>query len=333
MPHSAIVFLAGLIVVVVGAELVLRAATRMAAILRAPPILIGLTVVSLGTSVPELAIGVTAAAEGRGALAVGNITGANIFNILFILGLSAWIRPLPMRMTSIRLNAPMMAAAALALIVMAWDGVLGRAEGFVLLAGAVAYTVALIRLSRRESAATQREFAEEYGADALMPASGATVLTGKLSRGVWYGLVLGAGVVVTAIGADLLVAGAVDIARAFGVSDAFIGLTIVTFGTSSPELATTAVATLRNDRDVAVGNLIGSSSYNILVILGLTCLVAPAGIEVSRDILRFDLPLAAATALVCLPVFRSGQTVSRREGAMFVLAYLAYLASLLYFRA
>lgn len=332
MPHPVIVFLAGLVVVVAGAEIVLRGATRIASILRVPPILIGLTVVSLGTSIPELAIGITAAADGRGALAVGNIAGANIFNILFIIGLSACVRPLPVRLASIKLNVPVMAAAALALIAMGWDGALSRTEGWVLLAAAVAYTAALVRTSRRERTAMHREFAEEYGADVLASPTETAVLPGRLARGAWNGVLLAVGIVVTAIGADLLVSGAVDIAHACGVSDAIIGLTIVTFGTSAPELATTAVATLRNDRDVAVGNLIGSSSYNILVILGLICVVAPGGIEVSRDMLRLDLPLAAAVALACLPVFASGRIISRREGAMFVLAYLAYLASLLYLR-
>lgn len=333
MPPPVIVFLAGLIVVVLGAEIVLRGATHIASILRVPPILIGLTVVSLGTSIPELAIGITAAADGRGALAAGNIAGANIFNILFIIGLSALIRPLPVRLTSIKLNVPVMAAAAIALIVMGRDGVLSRTEGLLLLAAAVAYTAALVRTSRGERAAMQREFAEEYGAEVLASPTETAVLPGKPARAAWNCVLLAIGIAVTAIGADFLVSGAVDIAHAYGVSDAIIGLTIVTFGTSAPELATTAVATLRNDRDVAVGNLIGSSSYNILVILGLICVVAPDGIEVSRDMLRFDLPLAAAVALACLPVFRSGQIVTRREGALFVLAYLAYLASLLHFRS
>jgi len=136
----------------------------------------------------------------------------------------------------------------------------------------------------------------------------------------------------TVLGADLMVAGAVDLARTLGISDAVIGLTIVAIGTSAPELATTIVATYKDDRDVAVGNLIGSSITNILVILGLTCLASPGGVDVSRDVLRVDLPLAAAVAIACWPVFRSDRMVSRREGMVFVAAYVVYLTTLMFLR-
>lgn len=170
------------------------------------------------------------------------------------------------------------------------------------------------------------EFAQEYSQRALKTRPGPR-------QWAWSGLLLAAGIALTIIGADLLVAGAVDIATGFGVSDAVIGLTIVAFGTNAPELTTTLVATLKDDRDVAIGNLIGSSITNILVILGLICLVAPGGIEVSSDVLRIELPLAALVTLVCLPVFRSDQMVTRREGGFFVAAYIAYLSSLLLWRA
>jgi cation:H+ antiporter len=317
---------AGLVIVLAGAEMVLRGASRVAARLRVPPILIGLTVVSVGTSVPELAVGITAVAEDKGPLAVGNIAGTNILNILFILGLSALMRPLPTRMLSVRLDVPVMISAALALIAMAWDGRLDRSEGVLLLIGAVLYTVALVRLSREESAAMQREFAREV-AD-VMPA---TLRSARLFM-AWNSALLLAGMALTLFGADLLVNGASSIARAYGVSDAFIGLTIVAIGTSAPELATTVLSTLKNDRDVAIGNLIGSSIYNILVILGLTMTIAPHGIEVGSDVLRIDLPLAALVAIVCLPVFRSERRVSRTEGGLFVSAYLLYLSLLLFVR-
>ncbi len=327
MPLSPwLIFIAGLVVIIVGAELLLRSASRSAAMLGIRPIIIGLTVVSVGTSMPELAVGITAAAEGKGALAVGNIAGTNILNILFILGLSALIRPLPMQRLSIKLDAPVMIAAALALLAMAWDGVLSRLDGTLLLLAALVYTVALVRLSRRETAALKKEFSEEYSVAALKPGHG-------VKQGAWNAFLLAIGLAVTVLGAELLVSSAVDIAQSFGVSDAMIGLTIVAIGTSAPEFATTMMATYKDDRDVAVGNLVGSSIYNILVILGLTCLVAPGGVDVSEEILWIDLPLAALVALVCLPVFRSDRTVSRREGACFVAAYLLYLGSLLFLRA
>lgn len=324
--HPAIVFLGGLVVIILGAELLLRGATRIAAMLRVKPILIGLTVVAIGTSMPELAVGITAVTEGKGPLAVGNIAGANILNILFILGLSALIRPLPMHVLSIKLDVPVMIATAFALMWMAWDGVLNRTEGLLLLGGAVAYVVLLVRMSRRESAQTRHEFVEEYSPKVLLAASAAR-------RAGWNAFLLIAGIALTLLGADLLVAGAVSIAQALGVSDAVIGLTIVALGTTAPEFTTAMVATLKDDRDVAIGNLIGSNITNVLVVLGLTSIVAPGGIDVGEEILRIDLPLAAAVALACLPVFSSNRTVSRLEGGLFVTAYLLYLGSLLFIRA
>lgn len=323
--HPAVVFLGGLVVILLGAEMLLRGASRLASLLGISPLLIGLTVVSVGTSLPELAVGLAAVSEGKGPLAVGNIAGTNIVNILLILGLSAVLRPLPTRSMSVKLDVPVMIAAALALLAMSLDGVLSRAEGVVLVLSAVVYTVLLVRLTRRETAAMRHEFAHEFGSDVMQAGHG-------WRQGARHALLLVVGMAVTVLGAELLVAGAAEIARSAGVSDAFIGLTIVAIGTSAPELVTTLVATARNDRDVAIGNLIGSSVYNILVILGLTMVAAPEGVDVSRDILRFDLPLAALVALVCLPVFRSDRMVSRKEGALFVAAYVAYLTSLIVWR-
>lgn len=329
-PLPVLIFLGGLVILVVGSEMLLRGASRIAKLLKVRPLLIGLTVVSVGTSMPELAVGLTAAAEGRSGLAVGNIAGTNIFNILFILGLSAFMRPLPLHLLSIRFDVPVMIATALVLIVMSLDGELSRIDGLLLVTASVAYTVALARLSRRESPAMGREFAEEYG---KVPPPGGALPRRGWGPWAWNALLLSVGIGVTLLGAQLLVSGAVSIAQSFGVSDAFIGLTIVAIGTSAPELATTLMATLKDDRDVAIGNLIGSSIYNVLVILGLTCVVAGQPIEVSKHLLWFDLPLAALVAIVCLPVFRSERQVSRREGGAFVLAYCAYLTTLVALRA
>lgn len=321
--NPVLVFLGGLVVVLLGAELLLRGAAHLAAMLRISPILIGLTVVSVGTSMPELAVGITAVSEGSGTLAVGNIAGTNIVNILLILGLSAMMRPLPTRALSVKLDVPVMILCAVGLFLMSADGRLGRVEGALMVLSAIVYTVVLVRVSTHESAALQREFRAEYG-------------EGGMGRGwkpvLWNSLLLLAGMALTVQGAQWLVDGAVAIARQQGVSDAFIGLTIVAIGTSAPELVTTLIATLKNERDVAIGNLIGSSIYNILVILGLTLLASPGGVDVSDEILWIDLPLAALVALVCLPVFRSDRKVSRKEGAAFVAAYVVYLASLIWLR-
>lgn len=322
--HASIVFIAGLVIIILAAEFVLRGASRLAARLGIKPIIIGLTVVSVGTSVPELAVGITAVSEGSGSLAVGNIAGTNILNILFILGLSAAIRPLPLQLLSIRFDVPVMIVSAIALFLMALDGQLSRFEGILLTMAAVIYAIAIIRISKKESAKMREEYAEEYGSQVL--------LKEKNSVLGWVGniFLMIAGLVLSMVGADLLVAGAVSIAQAMGVSDAIIGLTIVAIGTSAPELATTIMATIKNDRDVAVGNLIGSSISNILFILGVTCIVAPNGVDVSEDILWLDLPMAAAVAIVCYPVFRSDRMVTRREGIIFVSAYLIYLTFLLF---
>jgi cation:H+ antiporter len=323
--HPALIFLGGLVILVLGAELLLRGAMRIAAMLGVRPILIGLTVVAIGTSTPELAVGLTSVREGMGSLSVGNIAGANLYLILFLLGLSALWRPLPLHLQSVRLDVPVMIATALALVLMTLDGQLSRIEGALLLCGAAAYLALLVRQSRRESAAMKNEFAQEYSRDALHTETG-------LKPWLWNLLLLAVGIALCVLGANLLVAGAVSIARLFGVPEAVIGLTIVAFGTNAPELATTLVATWKNDRDVAIGNLIGSSITNILVILALICLASPAPIDVDRGLLWIDLPLAALVALVCYPVFRSGQQVSRVEGGLFVAAYGAYLALLLWLR-
>lgn len=321
----AVVFLIGLVVIILGAELVLRSSTRIANFLGIKPIVIGLTVVAIGTSMPELAVGVTAAAEGKGALAIGNIAGTNIMNILFILGLSAAIRALPLHSMSIKLDLPVMIGAALALTAMAWDGVLQAYEGILLLLAAVVYTVVLIRFSRMETASIKKEYEEEFEVKRTPPVK-------KTWLWAWNIALLGGGIYLTVIGADWLVSGAVSIASSLGVSDAIIGLTIVAVGTSAPELVTTIIATIKNDRDVAVGNLIGSSITNILVILGITCILVPGGIDVSKDILWFDLPLAALVAIICYPVFRSDKKISRTEGTVFVSLYLVYITSLILFR-
>ena len=320
-----VIFLGGLVVIILGAEFVLRGSSYIATRLGIKPIIIGLTIVSIGTSAPELAVGITAVSEGRSDIAVGNIAGTNMLNILFILGLSAMMRPLKIHLLSIRLDVPVMVAAAVVLFIMSLDGVLSTIDGILLLLGGTVYVIALIRFSRKASVKLKQEFSVEFSKEALVP---------RHSKGivVLYGLMLIAGIALTILGADLLVAGAVQIAASMGVSDALIGLTIVAIGTSAPELATTIMATIKDERDVAIGNLIGSSISNIVVILGVICVVSPGGVLVSSDILWLDLPLAAAVAIVCYPVFKSDRTVTRLEGTLFVLAYLAYMGTLIFLR-
>lgn len=305
----------GLAVLVVGAELITRGGGRLAARLGVAPIVIGLTIVALGTSAPELAVGIEAVRQGADALAVGNIAGTNTVNLLLILGLSALIKPLPLRLQSVKVDLPLMVAAALAMFAMAWDGVMTRTEGALLVCGGLVYTAVVLGVSRGERKAIQKEFATEYAA-----AKGGAVSSFAA---------LAAGIAIVVLGADWLVRGAEDLARLWGVSDAFIGLTIVAIGTSSPELVTTIVSTLKNERDIAVGNLLGSSVYNIVFILGITCLVPEDGVSVARELIWIDIPVMAAASLACVPVFLSGRKITRWEGGLFVAAYLVYLTYLI----
>ncbi|MBO0810655.1 MAG: calcium/sodium antiporter [Microlunatus sp.] len=307
----------GLAALIGGAELVVRYGARLASRLGLPPILVGLTVVSLGTSLPELAVGIDAVRSDAGALAVGNIVGTNIVNLLLILGLSAAIRAVSIELQTLRLELPMMAAAAVLPLVLAGNGLLARWEGVPLVALAVAYTLLLIRWTRRENARVLAEYGYQPG-----PAQrGRTVA-------LYVGLLV-AGLVVIVVGSQWLVDGAVRLATALGVSDAVIGLTVVAIGTSAPELATTIISTIRGDRDIAIGNLIGSSIYNLTIILGVALLAAPGTVAIDRELVFVDLPVMVLVSLACILLMRTDRTLSRAEGTGFVVAYAVYLGYLL----
>jgi cation:H+ antiporter len=309
---NALLIIVGLAGLLGGAELLVRGGTGLALRLGVAPIVIGVTVVSLGTSMPELAIGIDAARQGSAGLAVGNIVGTNLVNLLLILGLSAMISPITLDTRILRFDLPLMTVASLLLLVIALDGTLGLLDGLVLVLFGAGYTFGVLRTSRRESASVKAEYKAER----------------RPSRPWLDVLSLVVGIAVIVIGATLLVDGAVDAARAFGVSDAVIGLTIIAIGTSAPELVTTILSTIRGDRDIALGNLLGSSVYNIAVVLGITVLVAP-GVQVPDEVLAGDLLLMVGAAVACIPVFVSGSRISRAEGAVFVAAYAGYLVWLL----
>jgi len=318
-------FLFGLVVITVGSEILLKGASKIASMLNIRPIVIGLTVVSIGTSLPELAVGITAIGEGAADIAVGNIAGTNIVNILFILGLSAAIRPLPLHLNSIKTEIYTMIFAAVLLFVLSLDGNLSTWDGLLLVLLGIIYLAIVVRTSKNESPKVQKEFQQEFEPVTSIEKSDYKVWT-------WNFMLLFCGIIATIYGAEKLIDGSVAIAQYFGMSDAVIGLTIVAIGTSAPELATTIVATFKNERDVAIGNLLGSSIINIFIILGITGIFTPNGISVSDDILWFDLPLAALIALICYPVFKSDQMVSRKEGILFVSLYVLYISYLLVVR-
>ena len=310
---TILLFIAGLTLLIVGAEALVRGASRLAATFGVSPLVIGLTVVAFGTSSPELAVGVKAALSGQAGIVLGNAIGSNIFNVLFILGVSALIVPLVVSQQLVRLDVPLMIALSVIVLILSLDKNLSRTDGIMLVAGLVIYVWFLIYQSRRETIAVQEKYAKEFG-------------TEKRARGNTLnniGLVLG-GLVLLVLGSRWLVESAVSFAKYLGVSELVIGLTIVAAGTSLPEVVTSVIAAIRGERDIAVGNVVGSNIFNIMGVLGFASIVAPTGIEVSAAVIRFDIPVMIAVALACLPIFFTGGVISRLEGALLFGYYVAY---------
>jgi cation:H+ antiporter len=310
---SLVFFVLGLLALVAGASLLVRGAAKLAISFGISPLVVGLTVVAFGTSAPETAVSVGAALRGSSDIAVGNVVGSNIFNVLFILGLTALIAPLVIHRQLVRQEVPIMIGASVILAVMSLDGRIGRFDAALLAGLLVAYTVFLVVQSRRAGI-------EENGAP-LGELPAASRWDRHWSVQV---LLVAAGLVLLVLGADWLVDSAVAFARALGVSDLVIGLTVVAAGTSLPEVATSVVATLRGERDIAVGNVVGSNTFNILGCLGVSGLVAQGGLLVSPPLLSFDLWVMLATALACFPIFVTGRQIARWEGSLFLLYYVAY---------
>jgi cation:H+ antiporter len=309
----------GLAALVVGGELLVRGASRIAALAGISPLVIGLTVVAFGTSSPELAVSVKACLGGQTDIAVGNVVGSNIFNVLFILGVSALVTPLVVSRQLIRVDVPIMIVVSVALLVLGLDGGIGRLEGIGLFIGVICYTGWAIRQSRKESAASQRGLEQE------LPG---TPKKKSLQSMVQVGLILG-GLVLLTLGAKWLVDGSVAIATLLGMSELLIGLTIIAAGTSLPEVAASILASIKGERDIAVGNVVGSNIFNIMCVLGFSAAVSPDGVEVSQTALRFDIPVMIAVALACLPIFFTGHVIARWEGGLFLAYYCMYTAYLI----
>jgi cation:H+ antiporter len=312
-------FLAGIALLIGGAELLVRGSSRLATAAGIAPLVVGLTVVAFGTSSPELAVGVQSALSGDGSLALGNVVGSNIANVLLILGLSALIAPLTITPQIVRQEVPVVVGASALVMIMALDSRLSRVEGALLLAGLLVYTVFTVVQARRANRQVQAEYAESIG-------DGEHQARRHWPRDV---LAVVAGLALLSLGATWLVQGATDFASALGVSELVIGLTIVAVGTSLPEIAASVLASLRGERDIAVGNVIGSCLFNLLAVLGLAALLAPGGLAVPPAALRFDLPVMLATAVACLPVFVNRGAILRWEGGVFLGYYVAYSVYLL----
>lgn len=310
---TVVIFIGGLVLLVGGAGWLVRGASALARAMGVSPLVVGLTVVAFGTSAPELGVSITAALAGESELALGNVVGSNIANILLILGMSAAVAPLVVSMQVVRREVPLMVALSVGVMLMALDGQISRVDGALLTTGVVLYVVVSIRESRREQAVRVAD------GDVPPAATSARQLAADALR-------LIVGLAVLMLGTQGVVGGATAMASALGVSELLIGLTIVAIGTSLPEGATSIVASLLGERDLAVGNAVGSNIFNLLAILGLTALVRPIGVP--EAVLVFDLPVMIAVAVACLPVFFTGGQIARWEGVVFVGYYIAYVVYL-----
>lgn len=315
---------AGLVLLVAGGELLVRGASRVAEAAGLSPLIVGLTVVAFGTSAPELAVSTRASLAGQADLALGNVVGSNIFNVLFILGLSALITPLAVQARLVRREIPLMIGTGVALLVLAPGGGIGRPEGLLLVAGLLAYTGWSVIEGRRADMDPERPEAGDR--PALSDADGAPGWLGGVPVAVGA---VGGGLALLVVGAEWLVDAAVRAGRALGVDELTIGVTVVAAGTSLPEVATSLVAALRGQRDIAVGNVVGSNLFNVLGILGAAALLSPSGIPVADAALRFDIPVMIAVSVACLPIFFTGWSIRRWEGLLLLGYYGAYLAYVL----
>lgn len=294
-----------------GGEFLVRGAARLAAAFRISPLVIGLTVVAFGTSAPELGVSLQAALTGKPDVAMGNVIGSNIINVLLVLGASAVVTPLIVSSQLIRLDVPLMIAASVAVWIMGADGSVSRIEGAILFTALVIYIAFSIWKSRSESEKVMKEFAGEFGD----PAKSNLLMDLVL-------ILIGLGLLT--IGSRWLVIGAVTIAERLGVGQLVIGLTIVATGTSLPEVVTSVVASYRGERDIAVGNVVGSNLFNLMCVLGLTSVVSSTGVAVSDEAIAFDIPVMVAVAVICLPIFWLDGVIQRYEGGLFLAYYVAY---------
>ncbi|MFN2322021.1 MAG: calcium/sodium antiporter [Trueperaceae bacterium] len=316
---DALLLAVGLAVLIGGAEVLVRGASRLALAVGLTPLVVGLTVVAFGTSAPELAVSIGAGRAGLDGLALGNVVGSNVFNVLFILGLTAVIAPLVVARQLVRLDVPVMIGASALVVALAADGRIGPLDGALLAVGLVAYLGWLLYAGRRPK--SEATTGNRAGAAVVAPARPRARLAVDL------GLVAG-GLVLLVLGSRWLVDGATGVAGALGVSDLIVGLTIVAAGTSMPEVATSVVATLRGQRDLAIGNVVGSNVFNLLGILGIAALATPGGLAVPAAVSAFDVWVMLAVAVVCLPIFVSGLGIARWEGVVLLVGYVAYAATL-----
>jgi cation:H+ antiporter len=316
MSLTVVLFVAGLALLIVGAELLVRGASRLSLRLGIAPLVVGLTVVAFGTSAPELAVTIEGALDNETDLALGNVVGSNIFNILFILGLSAMIAPLVVDRQLIRQEVPIVIGLSALVAWMALDQNLSFGNGAVLVGLLAGYSVLLYFQGRNSP--------PEEVTDALLDTS-----PGLTSRLPVQLVLIVVGLAMLVLGAQWLVDSATVFATRLGVSELVIGLTIVSAGTSLPEVATSIIAALRGEREIAVGNVLGSCVFNLAAVLGIGAMVSGTGLLVPASMLAFDLPVMIAVAVACVPVLFTGHLIARWEGALFFGYYVAYTTYLI----
>lgn len=315
MTNTILLFIAGLILLILGADLLVRGASRLAAAFGVSPLVIGLTIVAIGTASPEIAVSLQAAANGQADLTLGNVLGSNIFNIFFILGVTSIVAPIVIAEQLIRKDAPILLGVSLLTFALAFDGNLNAMDGIILGALLTAYIIFALKQSRSESKKVQKEYAEEYAPKEPQTTRNTVV-------NIIF-ILIGLGLLV--LGSNWLVDSAVQIARVLGISELVIGLTIVAVGTSLPEVATSVIAALKGESDIAVGNAVGSNIFNLLGVLGIGALVSPNGIAVEEHVLQFDMLVMVFAALVTLPVFYVDNQISRMEGGLLLAYYVVYV--------
>jgi cation:H+ antiporter len=310
----------GLVALVFGAEWLVRGASSVAAKLGVAPIVIGLTVVAFGTSAPEMAVSISGAITGNPDVALGNVVGSNTFNILMILGLSAAISGLSINQRLLKFDIPLLIVITSVVYLFILNDVVSRLEGIVLFVGVIAYTGWLLRGAMKgDTPAVEAEYQS-----AVESVEGSTVTRPVIFQ---VGLII-VGLALLVLGSQLLVNSATEIAKALGVSDLVIGLTIVAAGTSLPELATSVLAAMRGQRDIAVGNVVGSNIFNLLAVLGASAAVSSNGVAVNPEVIRLDFPVMLAATIVLLPICWNGFMIKKWEGALLAIFYVAYVAYL-----
>lgn len=315
---SLLLLVAGGALLTGGGEALVRGAVSLARLARVSTAVIGLTIVAAGTSMPELAVSLLAALEGRGDIAMGNVVGSNIFNVAVIVGVSALFVPLTVHMTAVKIEWPFMIAATFLCLLLARDHLIDQTEAIFFVVALFAFTTYMIRLARREVTAREQEQFTDL-------VETKTVRSATAQAAIDVGLVL-LGVLLLVAGARIFVHGATRIAELAGWSERLIGLTIVAAGTSMPELATSIVAARRKQPDIALANVIGSNIFNILGILGTVALVTPQAVH--ERIAASDMWWMFGTSLVLFPLMRTGFRVTRWEGMLLLAAYVVYVTVL-----